>query len=157
MIRKARITDVRDIYRLINHFAKTGQVLPRPLSELYEHVREFFIYVLEGKDLLAGACALHICWEDLAEIRSLVVSEEYQGHGIGIELVKACLEEANTLDILNVFVLTTSPQFFERLGFRHIEKSALPQKVWADCVRCPKFPECDEVALIKRIKEDHTL
>ncbi len=154
MIRKARITDVRDIHRLISHFAKTGQVIPRALSELYEHVRDFFVYVPEGKDLLAGACALHICWEDLAEIRSLVVSEEYQGHGIGVELVKACLEEAKALGIPKVFVLTTSPEFFERLGFELIEKSALPHKVWADCVKCPKFPECDEVALLKKLEKD---
>ncbi len=154
MIRKARITDVRDIHRLISHFAKTGQVIPRALSELYEHVRDFFVYVPEDKDLLAGACALHICWEDLAEIRSLVVSEEYQGHGIGVELVKACLEEAKALGIPKVFALTTSPEFFERLGFELIEKSTLPHKVWADCVKCPKFPECDEVALLKRLEKD---
>lgn len=154
MIRKARISDVRDIHRLIAHFAKTGQVIPRPLSELYEHVREFFVFVPSDKDLLAGACALHICWEDLAEIRSLVVSEEYQGQGIGVELVKACLEEAQILGLPKVFVLTNSPRFFERLGFESIEKSALPHKVWADCVKCPKFPECDEVALIKHLKKD---
>ncbi len=155
MIRKARISDVRDIHRLIAHFAKTGQVIPRPLSEIYEHVREFFVFKPEDTDLLAGTCALHICWEDLAEIRSLVVSEEYQGQGVGVALVKACLEEALNLGLPKVFVLTNAPDFFQRLGFELIEKAALPQKVWADCVKCPKFPDCDEVALIKYLHNDH--
>ncbi|NPA49501.1 MAG: N-acetyltransferase [Thermodesulfobacteria bacterium] len=149
MIRKAQVRDARDIHRLISHFAKTGQVIPRPLAEIYENIREFFVFAPEGKDLIAGACALHICWEDLAEIRSLVVSEEYQGEGVGAELVRACLREAEELGIPKVFVLTTSPNFFRKLGFRLIEKSTLPHKVWADCVKCPKFPECDEEALIK--------
>jgi len=134
---------------LISHFAKTGQVIPRPLGELYEAVREFFVYEDPERDLIAGACALHITWEDLGEIRSLVVSEEFQGTGIGAELVKACLSEARDLGLSRVFVLTVAPEFFQKLGFHLIEKSHLPQKVWADCIRCPKFPECDEVALVK--------
>jgi len=155
VIRKAQIRDARDIHRLISHFAKTGQVIPRPLSEIYEHIREFFVYEPEGKDLLAGACALHITWEDLAEIRSLVVSEEYQGEGVGAELVKACLNEARELGIPKVFVLTNAPAFFQKLGFELVEKGSLPHKVWADCVKCPKFPECDEEALIKRIFDEN--
>jgi len=151
VIRKAQIKDARDIHRLISHFAKTGQVIPRPLSEIYEHIREFFVFVPEGKDLLAGACALHITWEDLAEIRSLVVSEEHQGEGVGAELVKACLEEARELGIPKVFVLTNAPAFFQKLGFELVEKTSLPHKVWADCVKCPKFPECDEEALITHV------
>ncbi|HHI97600.1 MAG TPA: N-acetyltransferase [Thermodesulfatator atlanticus] len=151
MIRKATVRDARDIHRLISHFAKTGQVIPRALSEIYENIREFFVFVPEGKDLIAGACALHICWEDLAEIRSLVVSEEYQGIGVGAKLVAACLEEAQKLEIPKVFVLTNSPDFFEKLGFSPIDKTELPHKVWADCVKCPKFPECDEEALIIRV------
>lgn len=151
MIRKATVRDARDIHRLISHFAKTGQVIPRALSEIYENIREFFVFVPEGKDLIAGACALHICWEDLAEIRSLVVSEEYQGIGVGAKLVAACLEEAQKLEIPKVFVLTNSPDFFEKLGFSPIDKRELPHKVWADCVKCPKFPECDEEALIIRV------
>ncbi|WP_022852899.1 N-acetyltransferase [Thermodesulfatator atlanticus] len=151
MIRKARIHDARDIHRLITHFAKTGRVIPRPLAEIYENIREFFVFAPEGKDLIAGACALHICWEDLAEIRSLVVSEEYQGEGVGVRLVEACLEEAKKLGIPKVFVLTNVPEFFHKLGFEDIEKSELPHKVWADCVKCPKFPECDEEALVIQV------
>ena len=152
MVRKARIRDVKDIYRLLTHFAKTGQVIPRPLGELYEALREFYVYEIPEKDLIAGACALHICWEDLGEIRSLVVSEEFQGTGIGAELVQACLKEARDLGLARVFVLTVAPDFFEKLGFKLIEKSSLPHKVWADCIRCPKFPECDEVALVKELE-----
>lgn len=151
MIRKARLKDVKDIHRLIAHFAKIGQVIPRPLGELYESVREFFVYEVPEKDLIAGACGLHIVWEDLGEIRSLVVSEEYQREGIGAELVRACLREARELGLSRVFVLTVVPEFFQKLGFRLIEKSELPHKVWADCVRCPKFPDCDEVAMLYEI------
>jgi len=145
-IRKARLTDVKYIYKLILHFAKKGDVIPRPLAELYEKVREFF--VCEDRDLIVGTCALHILWEDLAEIRSLAVSEEYQKRGIGASLVQACIDEAIELGIPRVFVLTTSPDFFRKLGFKEISKLELPQKVWADCIRCSKFPECDEVPLI---------
>jgi len=148
-IRKARLSDIKYIYKLILHFSKRGDVVPRPLAELYESVREFF--VCEEKDLIVGAGALHIIWEDLAEIRSLVVSEEYQGMGIGARLVEACLDEAKTLEIPKVFVLTTSPQFFAKLGFKEINKQDLPQKVWADCIRCSKFPECDEIPMLREI------
>ncbi|QJA06665.1 N-acetyltransferase [Thermosulfurimonas marina] len=153
MIRKARLRDVRDIHRLISHFAKTGQVIPRPLGELYECVREFFVYEVPEKDLIAGACGLHVVWEDLGEIRSLVVSEEFQREGIGAELVRAALAEARELGLKRVFVLTVVPDFFERLGFREIDKGELPHKVWADCIRCPKFPECDEVALVRELED----
>ncbi len=154
MIRKARLRDARDIHRLLSHFAKTGQVLPRPLGEIYEGIREFFVYEIPEKDLIAGVCALHIVWEDLGEIRSLAVSEEFQGTGIGAELVKVCLAEARELGLARVFVLSVAPEFFERLGFRVIEKAELPHKVWADCIRCPKFPECDETALVRDLEEE---
>jgi amino-acid N-acetyltransferase len=151
MIRKARLSDVKYIYKLILHFSKKGEVLPRPLVELYENLRDFFVY--QYKDLIVGSCALHICWEDLAEIRSLVVSEEYQGSGIGRGLVEACLREAEDLEIPKVFVLTRVPEFFGKLGFREVSKQSLPHKVWADCIRCSKFPsECDEVAMIKEFR-----
>uniref|UniRef100_A0A832LV23 N-acetyltransferase n=1 Tax=Caldimicrobium thiodismutans TaxID=1653476 RepID=A0A832LV23_9BACT len=148
-IRKAKLSDVKYIYKLILHFSKRGDVIPRPLAELYEKVREFF--VCEDRDLIVGACALHILWEDLAEIRSLVVSEEYQRRGLGAKLVKACLNEAKELGIPKVFVLTTSPEFFKKMGFKEINRQELPQKVWADCIRCSKFPECDEIPLMVEV------
>jgi len=115
-------------------------------------VREFFVY--EDKDLIVGVCALHILWEDLAEIRSLAVAEEYQKQGIGKELVLSCLKEAEDLGIDRVFALTNSPEFFKKLGFEEVAKSELPQKVWADCIRCSKFPDCDEVAVLKDLTKN---
>ncbi|MDM7202694.1 MAG: N-acetyltransferase [Thermodesulfobacteriaceae bacterium] len=148
-IRKAKLSDVKYIYKLLLHFSKKGDVIPRPLSELYERVREFFI--AEDKDLIIGTCALHILWEDLAEIRSLVVNEENQRKGIGKKLVETALKEARELEIPKIFVLTTNPQFFQKLGFREVSKQDLPQKVWADCIKCSKFPECDEIPMLKDI------
>jgi len=145
-VRKAKLADVKYIYKLILYFAKKGDLVPRPLSELYENVREFFVY--EAKDLIVGVCALHILWEDLAEIRSLAVAEEYQKQGIGKELVLSCLKEAEDLGVDRVFALTNSPEFFKKLGFEEVAKNELPQKVWADCIRCSKFPDCDEVAVL---------
>jgi amino-acid N-acetyltransferase len=145
-IRKALISDVKPIYKLINEYAKKGQMLPRSLNELYENIRDFFVAEENGE--ISGVCALHILWEDLAEIRSLIVKKEFQKKGIAIKLVKECLIEASQLGVKKVFVLTYIPNFFKKLGFKEIDKSKLPQKIWGDCVKCPKFPECDEVALI---------
>ena len=149
MIRKAFVSDIGDIHRLLTHYAEEGLLLPRALSELYDHLRDF--YVLEedhdGGGVI-GACALGICWEDLAEIRSLAVSEDQQGNRFGTRLVKACLDEARGLGLKRIFTLTYIPEFFSRMGFIEVEKSELPHKVWADCLKCAKFPNCDETAMI---------
>jgi amino-acid N-acetyltransferase len=145
-IHKAKVKDLKDVQKLINEFARREEMIPRSINELYENIRDFF--VCEDKGKICGACALHVLWEDLAEIRSLAVKEEYQGMGIGRKLVKRCLVDAKGMGIDRVFVLTYQPDFFGKLGFSDIDKSALPQKIWGDCVRCPKFPECDEHALI---------
>ncbi len=100
---------------------------------------------------MVGICALHICWDDLAEIRSLAVREEDRKKGIGAKLVKACLEESRKLGIKRVFALTYEPEFFERLGFRKVDKAGLPHKIWTDCLKCVKFPDCDEVSLVKEL------
>lgn len=150
-IRKAKIPDIRVIHKLINDFARRGEMLPRSLNELYENLRDF--YVADNSIDIVGVCALHILWEDLAEVRSLVVKKEYQKSGIGSMLVKKCLQETRKLGVKRVFVLTYIPDFFKKLGFKEIDKSKLPQKIWGDCIRCPKFPECDETALIYEIKE----
>lgn len=132
--------------RLINDFARREEMLPRSLNELYENIRDF--YICEDKGEIIGLCALHILWEDLAEIRSLAVKREFQRKGIGMRLLKRCLQEAKRLGIRRVFALTYFPDFFQKAGFRRVEKSQLPQKIWGDCLRCPKFPECDEDAVI---------
>ncbi len=146
IIRKAKIVDVKQIHRLVNEFAKKEEMLPRSLNDLYEGIRDFIVYEIDGK--IQGVCALKILWEDLAEIRSLAVSEGLQRQGIGTKLVKRCLKEAKQLGIKRVFALTYNPDFFKKLGFQYIDKSKLPQKIWGDCIKCTKFPECDEIATI---------
>jgi amino-acid N-acetyltransferase len=147
LIRKAALADVRSIHRLISEQAREGRMLPRPLSELYSHVRDFTVAV-DDSEKVAGCGALHVVWEDLAEIRSLAVQSARQGAGLGTALVDALVEEASIMGISGVFVLTYRPALFERRGFRRIHKNRLPQKIWSDCIRCPKFPECDEIALL---------
>ena len=149
MIRKAKLEDVKEIQGLIKLYATRGNILPRSLSDLYDHLRDFFVFTRNRE--LSGICALYIFWEDLAEIRSLVVKEEARKAGIGAKLVKACLEESKVLGVERVFALTYKPDFFERLGFRQVDKSVLPHKIWTDCLNCVKFPDCDEVALVKEI------
>jgi amino-acid N-acetyltransferase len=148
-IRKAIIRDIKEIHRLLNHYADQGLLLPRSLSELYDHLRDYVVLVSEDhRPSIHGVCGLRICWEDLAEIKSLAVSEDQQGKGLGIRLVETCLEESRTLGIKKVFTLTYVPDFFIKLGFHVVEKAVLPNKIWADCLNCPKFPDCDETALM---------
>jgi amino-acid N-acetyltransferase len=148
-LRKARINDVPQIHTLVNSFATRGEMLGRSRSELYEGIRDFF--VVEQDDLILGCSALHINWEDLAEVRSLAVLSEGQGKGFGRILVNACIEEARSLGITRIYALTYRPGFFERVGFSKVSKDSLPQKVWGDCLKCPKFPNCDEDALIMEL------
>jgi amino-acid N-acetyltransferase len=145
MIRKAILQDARQIHKLLLTYARDGLVLSRSLMEIFESIRDFYVFVDAGR--VVGAAALNICWEDLAEVRSLVVHQDFGGMGIGRDLVEACLSEARTLGIGRVFALTYQQVFFEKLGFSVIEKSELPQKIWGDCIKCAKFPECDEIAL----------
>lgn len=147
MIRKARLGDVKAVHRLIGEQAKAGNLIARAISELYSQVRDFTVRTENVPDTIIGCGALHIVWEDLAEIRSLAVQTEYHRKGIGTELVHALLEESREMEIKRVFVLTDRTSLFERLGFSCIDKSLLPHKIWADCIHCNKFPECDEVAM----------
>jgi amino-acid N-acetyltransferase len=151
-IRKARMEDVTAIYNLLKHFSGKELLLGRSLSSLYDQLRDFQIYYVREEGAVAervvGVCALHICWENLAEIRSLAIQEEWQGRGAGTKLVEACLAEAGYFGINRVFTLTYQPGFFRRLSFRDIDKNELPHKVWSDCIQCPKFPDCNEEALI---------
>ena len=151
LVERARISDVAQMHELINSFADKEEMLARSLSEIYEHVRDYFV-VREGERVIACA-ALHVMWQDLAEIKSLAVAEGSQRHGIGIELVKACLREAKQLGIPTIFCLTYKPAFFEKFGFGQVDKMELPRKVWTECYRCPKFPDCDEVALICKLEQ----
>ena len=147
MIRKARMSDVKGIHQLIADYAKKGDMLPRSLADIYENLRDYFVF-LEDDGELVGSAAIHIMWEDLAEVRSLAVREGRMRRGVGTQLVESCISEAIMLGIARVFALTYKPEFFERLGFHTIDKAELPQKIWSDCLKCSKFPDCDEVALV---------
>lgn len=149
-IEKAKINDVTQIHKLVNHFADRGEMLHRPLSELYENIRDYFV-ARDGDEVIACA-ALHVNWLDLAEIKAVAVAEDTQAQGAGGLLVEACLEEAGGLGIPTVFCLTYRPAFFERFGFRQVDLMELPRKVWGECQRCPKFPNCDEVALVLHLE-----
>jgi amino-acid N-acetyltransferase len=144
-IRPARMGDIKTIHSLLQQFANQGLLLGRSISSLYDQLRDFVVYDDNG---VQGVCSLHICWDNLAEIRSLAVAESSQGKGIGRALVATCLHEAMNLGISRVFTLTYQGMFFRKLHFAPIEKSELPHKIWSDCIQCPKFPDCDEEALI---------
>ncbi|MBG0775599.1 MAG: N-acetyltransferase [Desulfovibrionaceae bacterium] len=146
-IRKAKVADARPIHKMLMDCARDGLLLPRSFHDLYRHLREFYVVVSpEGE--VHGCCALSIAWEDLAEIRSLVIGGHIQRRGWGRKLVDACLSEALTLGIYRVLTLTYQVEFFKRMGFIEVSKDIVPQKMWADCLNCPKFPECDETAMI---------
>ncbi len=149
LIRKARIQDVVLMHRLINELADQGDMLPRALSDIYENLRDY--YVAEMEERMVACCALHICWEDLGEVRSLAVVGTLRRLGLGRALVNRCLAEARELGLARVFTLTLKPEFFERTGFRRVDVSHLPRKVWGECFHCPKFPNCDEVALLHEL------
>ena len=149
-VEKARIQDVPQIHQLINYFADKDEMLPRPLSEIYENIRDYFV-IRKGEQVIACA-ALHVMWSDLAEIKSVAVAEDSHRQGIGARLMEACLKEAKGLGIPTVFCLTYKPAFFEKFKFSQIDKMELPRKVWTECYRCPKFPDCGEVALIYQLE-----
>jgi amino-acid N-acetyltransferase len=147
-IEKATIKDAAQIHKLVNDFAGQGQMLARSLSEIYENIRDY--YVMREAGRVIACAALHVIWEDLAEIKSVAVSRDFQKKGWGEKLVRVCLEEAVQLGIPRVFCLTYTPDFFLGCGFDMVDKQDLPQKIWGECFKCPKFPDCDETALIFR-------
>lgn len=147
---KARVSDVPQMHKLINSFADKGEMLARSLSEIYENIRDYFV-IKQGERVIA-CVALHVSWSDLVEVKSLAVADDSQQQGIGAQLVKACLKETKELGIPTVFCLTYKPAFFEKCGFSQVDKAGLPRKIWGECFRCPKFPDCDEVALIYHLE-----
>jgi len=146
---KAEIGDAQGIHDLVNLFAQRGDMLPRTMGEVYENLRDFYV-VRDGTQFL-GCVALHIVWSDLAEIKSLAVAENSQARGLGSMLVDACIEEGRKIGLERLFALTYRPAFFERLGFVQADVMTLPRKVWNECYRCPKFPSCNEIALIREL------
>ncbi|NPA16408.1 MAG: N-acetyltransferase [Aquificae bacterium] len=149
MLRKATVKDAQEIFKILQKYAIEGILLPRSLNSIYENIRDFYVYEENGK--IIGTGSLHIFWEDLAEIKSLVILPEYQNRGIGRQIVQACIQEAKQLGIKKVFALTYVPSFFEKLGFKVVDKSEFPQKVWTECIHCVKFNECKEVPVLLEI------
>jgi len=149
------VSDVVKMAALINAYAGDALMLPRSHNSLYQHLRDF--WVLTHGDEIVGCGALQIVWEDSAEIRSLAIAEEWQGKGLGRRLVKRLLEEAKLVEVPTVFTLTYKPGFFEAFGFAIVPRESLPHKIWADCLDCPKFPNCDEIAMTLDLetKESH--
>ncbi len=150
MIRKAVLDDVNDIHALLAFYSKKGELLARPLSKLYDHLRDFWVFEDDTKKIV-GCCALQFCWESMAEIRSLAVAPEYTGQGIGTTLAERTIQEAFFFKIKDLFTLTYRPTFFEQFGFSIIDKKELPIKVWSDCIGCVSFPNCDEIAMLKKL------
>ena len=148
-IRNARITDAGAVFNLINAYAEEDKMLSRSLADIYENLQAFTVAELDEN--VVGCCALQIIWADLAEIKSLAVDEQSKGRGVGTAIVQKAIDRAGQLGVSTVFALTLNPEFFEKLGFKKIEKDALPMKVWSDCAKCPKQQNCDEIALIKKI------
>ncbi len=145
-MRKARTNDAAEMQRLINDYADKGAMLHRSLSELYENIRDFF--VVEDGGRIVGCAALHVSWKDLAELKSLAVAEPSQGRGYGKRLIEACVAEAEQIGLSRVFALTYVPALFVKIGFQEVDKAMLPRKVWTECVYCPKFPDCGEIAVL---------
>jgi amino-acid N-acetyltransferase len=145
-VRKAVTGDVQGIQALVNEHAKKELMLALSLHEIYDQLRDFNVFEQDGT--VVGVSALHIVWDDLAEIRSLAVRQDLCGKGIGTRLVESCLVEARGLGIRRIFALTYQGAFFVKLGFRPVDKAQLPHKVWNDCLKCVKFPDCDEEAFI---------
>jgi amino-acid N-acetyltransferase len=148
-LRPAAITDVPEIHELLDDYARMGNVLPRPYNELYRHLRDFFVIEIEGK--IVACAALEIFTENLGEVRSLVVSKQHEGHGLGKHLVQRIVDEARQIGLRRIMALTYVPEFFHKLGFRTVPKDTLPEKVWGICVKCYKFNACDETAVLLEI------
>lgn len=144
---RPKLVDVDKMKKILDVFAGRGELLARSRMDFYEKIRDFHIASLDGE--IVGLSALHVLWEDLAEVRSLAVTDEAQGKGIGGALVARCMADAKELGIAKVFTLTYRPGFFERHGFREVDKSELPHKVWKACLDCVQFPDCNEVAMIR--------
>jgi amino-acid N-acetyltransferase len=153
MIRKATIYDIKTIHRLLAEYGRKGELLPRPLTELYDHVRDFSVFEDSSSGNVLGCCALQFCWEDLAEIRSLAVDPDHVRHGIGRQLVETVIAEARLFTVKKVFALTYQTDFFAKFGFQRIDRADLPLKIWSGCILCVKYPDCDEIAMMKQMAE----
>jgi amino-acid N-acetyltransferase len=154
LTRKATLRDIPPLLTLINGFAGKGIMLPRTEFEMVENLRDFTL-VCAGERIV-GCGALHLYTPREAEIRSLAVDSNWQGNHLGAALVTALEQEAEELGLKALFAFTYVDKFFLKLGFRHVDRGELPLKAWKDCLRCPKFQCCDEIAMLKPLVDDYT-
>ena len=153
IVRKAVIADIIHIHRLLHTYSHQGDLIPRPLSDLYDHVRDFSVSADAVTKQVVGCCALQFCWENLAEIRSLVVEEQYRRRKVASGLVTSCIAESAGYGMAKLFCLTFKPDFFSKFGFIRIQRSDLPLKIWSDCMLCVKFPDCEGIAMMKEMAQ----
>lgn len=151
LYRKAKISDVEAIHKLISNYAEQGLMLGRSRALLYEGLREFTVAEIDGR--VIAMAGLHIIWEDLAEVRALAVDPDYVKAGVGRGLIEQLIAEARDLEIPRLFALTYQPGFFNKCGFHQVSKDDLDRKVWKECINCPKFPNCDENAMVLDLKD----
>ena len=152
-LRPVTVADAMSIFKLVNHYASQAQMLPKSQNQIYQNIRDFRVVVDEAGEII-GCGAMHVLWGDLGEVRSLAIQEGYKGKGLGRMLVTRLVEDARGLGLPTVFALTYVPDFFESLGFKRIDKNQLPHKIWGDCIDCPKFPNCDEVAVLRDLQAE---
>ena len=148
--RRPTFSDVENIFALINDYAADGVMLARSRNTLYETLRDMLVAV-DDDGRLVGVGALHLIWDELAEVRSMAVAKDKSRLGIGSEIVRRLLADGEALGVKKFLTFTYKPEFFQTLGFTTIAKENLPQKVWKECIDCPKFPNCDEIAMAKAI------
>lgn len=153
IIRKAGMRDIAPILDLINGYAAKGIMLPRTEFEVSEDIRDFSVILAGGR--LVGCGALHFYTPTIGEIRSLAVAESAKTHGIGRRLIETLAGEASSFTLDAIFAFTYVPEFFRKMGFQEVERGALPLKVWKDCLRCPKFQCCDEIAVIRVLRPEY--
>jgi len=150
-IRPARVADAGAILKLVNELAIQQILLPRSPASVIENIRDF--HVAEVDDRFAGCGALHVVWSDLAEVRSIAIDPRHQGAGIGRALVAQLVTEAEEMGIPRLFAFTYVQGFFEKMGFGVVQHGDLPHKVFNDCLHCPKFTACDEIAMERTLRE----
>ncbi|MDR2860793.1 MAG: N-acetyltransferase [Elusimicrobiota bacterium] len=150
-IRPAKVQDVKQIHSIVEYYADNKEMLHRSLNAIYENIQEFIIMEDKGKVIACGA--LHVSWEDLAEVKALAVSKGLIKKGIGSKITKKLEQNAKKLGIKKIFTLTFKPKFFEKLGYNEISRETLPHKIWSECINCHLFPDCGEVPLLKNLKK----
>lgn len=147
--RRATFRDVESIHKIVNYYAEQGLMLARSRNSIYENLRDFVLAEENGN--VVGVGALHLVWDELAEIRAMAIAPDYAGKGVGMSIVNQLAEDARELGVKTLFTLTYQPGFFGKAGFREVPKERLSQKVWKDCINCSKFPNCDEIAMIRSL------